>query len=187
MTTAAHLWAIGYDDMARAEQVRDEIVELGWGSGRAGKYLILNDIAVIVRHPNGSFTFDRRPFSGLVNILACASAGLLAGLVSATPLTGATIGTILGGAGTAAVKHACISDDFVRDVRAMMKPGTSALFVLDDVADMEVILDRIRGLGGTVLKTNVNLERAKLVQATLSAASSDEAQPGCSSGDLPLA
>jgi len=49
----------------------------------------------------------------------------------------------------------------------MMKPGTSALFVLDDDGDMEVILHAIRGLGGTVLKTNVDLERAKLIQSTL--------------------
>ena len=32
---------------------------------------------------------------------------------------------------------------------------------------MEVILDSIRGLGGTVLKTNVDTERAKLIQSTL--------------------
>ena len=37
MITAAHLWAIGYDDMARADQVRDEITELGWGAGQAGE------------------------------------------------------------------------------------------------------------------------------------------------------
>ncbi len=54
-----------------------------------------------------------------------------------------------------------------------MKPGTSALFVLDDEGDMEVILHKIRGLGGTVLKTNVNLERAKLIQSTLAAASAE--------------
>ena len=30
MTTSEHLWAIGYDDMERAEQVRDEIIRLGW-------------------------------------------------------------------------------------------------------------------------------------------------------------
>ena len=53
MTTAAHLWAIGYDDMVRADQVRDEIAELGWGAGKAGKYLLLEDIAVVVRHPTG--------------------------------------------------------------------------------------------------------------------------------------
>ena len=52
-----------------------------------------------------------------------------------------------------------------------MKPGTSALFVLDKEGDMEMILHAIRGLGGTLLKTNVDLERAKLVQSTLAAAS----------------
>jgi hypothetical protein len=35
---------------------------------------------------------------------------------------------------------------------------------------MEVILHAIRGLGGTVLKTNVDVERARLVEATLRAA-----------------
>ena len=29
MTTAGHLWAIGYDDMERAAQVRDAITRLG--------------------------------------------------------------------------------------------------------------------------------------------------------------
>lgn len=30
MTQSGNLWAIGYDDMERAYQVRDEIVRLGW-------------------------------------------------------------------------------------------------------------------------------------------------------------
>ena len=29
MNTGAHLWAIGYEDVARAGQVRDEIADLG--------------------------------------------------------------------------------------------------------------------------------------------------------------
>jgi uncharacterized membrane protein len=176
MTTAAHLWAIGYDDVARADQVRDEIIELGWGAGKAAKYLILEDIAVVARHPDGSFTFDRKPFPGLANILACAGAGFLAGLVLAAPLTGATVGALVGGAGTAAATRAGINEAFVLDVVAMMKPGTSALFVLDDEGNLEVILHKIQGLGGTVLKTNVDLERAKLIQSTLAAAVPDDRQ-----------
>jgi len=34
---------------------------------------------------------------------------------------------------------------------------------------MEMILYKIRGLGGTVLKSNVDLERLKLIQSTLTA------------------
>jgi len=178
MSTTAHLWAIGYDNMARADQVRDELTELGWGAGKASKYLILEDIAVVVRHADGKFTFDRKPFPGIANIVACTGVGFLAGLVLAAPLTGATIGALLGSAGTAAATHAGIKDDFIHDVESMMRPGTSALFVLDHEGDLEVILHQIQGLGGTVLKTNVDVERTKLIQSTLAAAVPDETQPG---------
>ena len=179
MTNGGHLWAIGYDDMVRADRVRDEIAELGWGAGKAAKYLVLKDMAVVARHPDGSFTFDRRPFPGLANVLACTGVGFLAGLVTlAAPLTGATIGALFGIADIAAT-HAGISEAFIREVEAMIKPGTSALFVLDYTVDMDVILHKIRGLGGTVLKTNVDLERAKLIQSTLAAASPEETQPDC--------
>ena len=57
-----------------------------------------------------------------------------------------------------------------------MKPGTSVLFVLDEAGNMEVILHTIQGLGGMVLKTNVDLERAKLIQSTLAAAPPDKAE-----------
>jgi uncharacterized membrane protein len=58
-----------------------------------------------------------------------------------------------------------------------MKPGTSALFILDHATDLEVILHTIQGLGGTVLKTNVDLERAKLIQSAL-ATSCDRNEEG---------
>ncbi len=64
----------------------------------------------------------------------------------------------------------------MREVRSLIKPGTSVLFVLDEVGNMDAILRGIRGLGGTVLKTNVDLERARLIQSTL-AASADTTQP----------
>ena len=178
MAAESHLWAIGYDDMARADQVRDEITRLGWGGGQAGTYLILLDIAVVVRHPDGSYQFDRKPFPAVANILGCTAVGFLAGLVLAAPLTGAAVGALLGSAGTAASAAAVgIGDDFIREVEGLMKPGTSALFVLDDQGDMEVILHKIRGLGGTVLKTNVDLDRAKLIQSTLATASADTVEP----------
>jgi uncharacterized membrane protein len=173
-STEAHLWAIGYDDIGRADQVRDEIATLGWGSGNAGRYLMLEDSAVVVRHPDGSFALNRTRFAGVGNILACTGAGLLAGLVLAAPLTGATLGALLGSAGSAAAARLGISEDFIRDVETMMNPGTSALFVLDNVGDMEVILHKIQGLGGKVLKTNVDLERAKLIQSTLAAPASPD-------------
>jgi uncharacterized membrane protein len=167
MKRYGHLWAIGYDDMERANQVRGEIEFLGWNKN----YLALDDVAVVIRHPDGSFTFNREKFPAASNILGCSVVGFLAGLVLGAPLTGATIGAMVGGAGTAVSASVGIGDDFVEEVKGLMKPGTSAIFVLDDEGDMDVILHAIRGLGGTVLKTNVDLERAQLIQSTLAAPS----------------
>ena len=86
MTTDAHLWAIGYEDMERADQVRDKIIQLAWGPGQAGRYLILEDIAVVVRHGDGTFTLDRKPFPGLGNIAACSAVGFLGGLGAGRPV-----------------------------------------------------------------------------------------------------
>ena len=165
-TGAGHLWAVGYADMDRASRVKDEIIRLGWGES----YLFLSDVAVVVRHPDGSFTLNREPFPAVPNIVGCTTVGFIAGLVLGAPLTGAAVGALLGGAGTGVSAAVGIGDDFVREVEAMMKPGTSTLFVLDHEGDMEVILHNIRGLGGTVLKTNVDVNRARLIQSTLAAA-----------------
>jgi len=161
-----HLWAVGYDTMEGANEVREKIVRLGWVDNR----LILADVAVVVRHPDGSFTFDRERFPTGANIMGASAVGFLAGLVVGVPIVGAAIGAMVGGAGTAMnAISAGIGDDFIKDVQRLMKPGTSALFVLDREGDMDVILHAIRGLGGTVLKTNVDVERARLIQSTLAA------------------
>jgi uncharacterized membrane protein len=168
MSDNPHLWAVGFDEISRAEAVRDEITKLAWDPGQGGKYLILLDAAVVARHPDGSFTLAREPFPAIGNILSCSVVGFLAGLVVAAPLTGATVGAFVGGAGTlASAAQAGISADFIQEVEKMMRPGTSALFLLDEEGNMDVTLHAIRGLGGTVLKTNVDLERAKLIQSTL--------------------
>ena len=166
MKRTEHLWAVGYDNMERAHQVRDEIVRLGW----VKNYLVLVDVVVVVRHLDGSFTFEREPFPTTSNVLGSSAVGFLAGMVLGVPLIGATIGAVVGGAGTVVgAASAGIGEDFVREIQRLMTPGTSALFVLDREGDMDVILHAIRGLGGTVLKTNVDVERARLIQSTLAA------------------
>jgi uncharacterized membrane protein len=168
MANTAHLWAFGFEDMTRAEEVRNQITNLAWGAGESGKNLILLDAAVVVRQPDGMFTLDREPFSSVKNIAGCAAVGFLAGLVVAAPLTGATLGALVGGAGSlASAAQSGISSDFIQEVEKMMRPGSSALFLLDETGDTDLLLHQIHGLGGTVLKTNVDVVRAKLIQSSL--------------------
>jgi uncharacterized membrane protein len=173
MPTCGHLWAIGYDDMGRAAQVRGEIVALS-----ERHCLILLDTAVAVRYPDGSVTLDGEPFVPVTIHRGRTIASFLAGLaLGAPPLTCAAVGALQRGTGTAASAAVGIGEYFVNEVGLLMKPGTSALFVLDQEGDMEAILQGIRGLGGTVLKTTVDLTRAKLIQSTLAAASGDTTEP----------
>jgi uncharacterized membrane protein len=163
-----HLWAIGYDDMERAEQVRAEIARLGESC-----CLILLNSAVVVRYFDGCVTLDGEPFVAATQFGGHTFASFLAALaLGAPPLTGAAAGALVRGAGGAAAEVG-IDDGFIREVEALMKPGTSALFVLDQEVDMAAILQGIRGLGGRVLKTNVDLERARLIQSTLAAAGAE--------------
>src|SRR5207245_3229697 len=104
--------------------------------------------------------------------------GFLAGLVLGGPLVGAAIGAAVAGAGTAAVMASTgIDGNFIQEVQALMKPGASAVFVLDREGDMDVVLHGIRGLGGTVLKTNVDVPRARLIQSTLAAPLDQPSKP----------
>ena len=161
----ARLWAIGYDDAVQTERTRAQVTALAG----AGQHLLLLDVAILTRTTDGSYTLNREPFPLTSNIFAGRTLGFLAGLALAAPLTGAAIGALLGTAASTVANAVGIEDAFIQDVQRLMKAGTSALLVLDDQGDLEVILHAIRGLGGTVLKTNVDLERAKLIQKTLSA------------------
>jgi uncharacterized membrane protein len=172
MSDRGHLWAVGFESTERAAQVRDEITKLACERHD----LNLLDAAVAVRYPDGSLTLNGEPFPVVVKTHGGTIARFLASLaLGAPPLTGpavCAVYTMLG----ATPPEVGISDNFVKEVTGLIEPGTSVLFVLDEVCDQDAILHTIRGLGGTVLKTNVDLERAKLIQTTL-AASADSLQP----------
>src|SRR6516225_8166930 len=164
MIKGAHLWAIGYDDMEGAEQLRAQIAKLG-----ESRCLIVHDTAVAVRYPDGTVTLDGEPLVSAPKLGCRSLASFLAGLaLGAPPLTGAAAGALVKSTGGIATPVG-IDDEFISQVAALMKPGTSTLFVLDQVGEMSAILQGIRGLGGTVLKTNVDIERARLIQSTLTA------------------
>jgi uncharacterized membrane protein len=172
MSKCGNLWAVGFDDTARAAEVRDVMTSLAWEKHQ----LILLDVAVAVRYCDGCFTLNGVPFPAVAKGHSSTVAHFLAGLaLGAPPLTGAAVGAMFATIG-AAPAEVGISGNFVREVEGLIKPGTSVLFVLDEAGDMDAILHAIQGLGGTVLKTNVDLERAKLIQSTL-AASAATTQP----------
>jgi uncharacterized membrane protein len=173
MTAPAHLWAIAYDDPARAQSTRQTILQL---SGKGGTLQLL-DTAILERHPDGAFTLDRKP-------LPTAAAhhhstlSLLIGMAIAGPLSGSDVDAMLGDTSSNAPNPIGIDANFIVEIKTLLKPGVAALLVLDQVGKLDEILPAIRGLGGTVVKTNVDLDRAKLIQSTLNQGPPDPMSTG---------
>jgi uncharacterized membrane protein len=91
---SGHLWAVGYENMERAEQVRAEVGRLS-----ESRCLTLLDTAVAVRYPDGSVTLDGEPYVTPVNLGDHTFASFLAMLaLGAPPLTGAAPGALVRGA-----------------------------------------------------------------------------------------
>jgi len=165
MSKVGHLWAVGFDEAERAAQFRDQITKLAYDE----HCLILKDVEVAVRYPGGLLILNGEPFHEMIQVPSRNATSFLASLaLGAPPMTGAAVGRLLDSFGFTPADVG-ISDDFVRQVGHLIKPGTSVLFVLDDVGDLDAILRSIRGFGGTVLKTSVDLERSRLIQSTLAA------------------
>ncbi|MBX9623677.1 MAG: DUF1269 domain-containing protein [Gemmataceae bacterium] len=158
-----NLWALGYDDPDRAREVRAQI--LGFEDLHG---LHVNDAVVVARLADGSFTLarDEQP-TAATGVAGFGFLGLVIGAVVLQPLAGAVVGAALGGLGVGLAKRLGIDDAFVREVRGLMRPGTSALFLLTRTDNPEAVVRHITGLGGAVVKTNVHADLARQVQEAL--------------------
>lgn len=88
--------------------------------------------------------------------------GLLFGLIFFVPLLGAAMGAAIG-ALTGSMGDVGIDDDFIREVRDQVTPGTSALFVLTSGAVVDKVHDAFREQEAQLIHTNLsNDEEARL-------------------------
>lgn len=168
MSQSAHLWAVGYEDANHARHAQKVICSLA-GPEQAVRLL---EAAVLECLPDRSFQFNGKPFVAGDHSVRHGALRFLAGFALAVPLlTDEAVASVLDSTGMSASDALSITDKFKGDIALMMQPGTSALLVLGVAEDMTATLNRLRGLGGTILKTNVNLELANLIQRTLAAKS----------------
>ena len=158
------LIVIGYNDIFKAEEVRITLIKM------QRDYLIdLEDAVVAVKDPAGKVKLHQA-----VNLTAAGAVrggfwGSLIGLIFLNPLLGMAVGAGAG-AVSGALSDLGINDDFMKDLAATMKPGSSALFVLVRKATPDKVLEELEGTGGTVLRTSLSHEDEARLQAVLSVA-----------------
>jgi uncharacterized membrane protein len=157
----ADLIAIGYPDEATADAAADEARRL------AADLIIQPDaIAVIVRDEDGSYHVHTNHHLVGGGATWGMFWGFLFGLLFFIPVLGLAVGA---GMGALMGKFAKTSIDkqFQDQVRGMIQPGTSALFLMVEKVTPDKAVEAMSKYGGTVLKTSLSKEDEKELQEAL--------------------
>jgi uncharacterized membrane protein len=157
----SHLIVVGYDDVHKADEVRLTLLKL------QHEYLIdLEDAVVAVKRADGKIKLNQAVNLTTYGAVQGSFWGLLIGMIFLSPLLGAALGASTG-AVTGALTDVGINDNFMKEVAAALKPGTSALFVMVKHATPDKVAEHIKGLGGTIIRTTLTHEDDVKLQAVL--------------------
>jgi uncharacterized membrane protein len=157
----ADLIAIGYPDQTTAEAAADEARSM------ARDLIIEPDaIAVIVRDPEGKYHVHTSHHPVGAGATWGMFWGLLFGLLFFIPVFGIAIGAGLG-ALMGKITKSGIDQGFQDQVRGMLRPGTSALFLMVEKVTPDKAVEGLSKYGGTVLKTSLSREGEQELQTAL--------------------
>ncbi|MDQ6774000.1 MAG: DUF1269 domain-containing protein [Candidatus Dormibacteraeota bacterium] len=155
------LIAIGYPDETTAHEAAKE-------ASRLARDLILqaDQMAVIVRDSEGKYhvTTNHQPVAG--GATWGMFWGLLFGVLFFVPVLGMAVGAGLG-ALMGKVTKTGIDRHFQDQVKDMVKPGTSALFMIVDKVTPDKAVEAMSKFGGTVLKSSLSRETEEELQKEL--------------------
>jgi uncharacterized membrane protein len=157
----ADLIAIGYPDETTAAAAAEEVKVL------AQDLIIEPDaVAVIVRDKEGKYkvTTSHHPVGGGASWGMFW--GLLFGLLFFVPVFGMAVGAGLG-ALMGKIEKTGIDKQFQQQVRDMVQPGTSALFLVVEKVTPDKAVEGLSRFGGTVLKSSLSKDAEKDLQESL--------------------
>jgi uncharacterized membrane protein len=158
----ADLIAIAYPDETTALRAADEAERL------ADELIIQPDaIAAIACNKEGKFKVVTNHHQVAGGATWGGFWGLLFGLLFFVPLLGMAIGAGFGVL-MAKLEKEGIDRDFQDQVRALVKPGTSALFLVVEKVPPEKAVAALSKFGGTVLHSSLSKETELDVQDALS-------------------
>ena len=155
------LIVIGYPDETTALAAADE-------ARRLARDLIIQPdaIAAITRDADGNLHTHTEHHAVGAGATWGMFWGMLFGLLFFIPFFGMAVGAGLG-ALMGKVEKSGIDEQFQDQVRDMLQPGTSALFLVVEQATPDKAVDALSKFGGTVLKSSLSKEAEQSLQDAL--------------------
>ena len=155
------LIAIGYDDETKAALAAEEVRRL------AGELIIQPDaVATIVRDKDGDYHVNTNHHFVGGGATWGMFWGLLFGLLFFVPVFGLAIGAGFG-ALFGKIEKTGIDREFQQQVRDMIKPGNSALFLIVEKVTPDKAVSALSKFGGTVLKSSLSNDAQDELQEAL--------------------
>jgi uncharacterized membrane protein len=155
------LVVIAFPTEAKAEEVRQKLLAM------QKEYLIeLDDAVVAAKDAQGRIKLNQLINTTTAGAVSGTFWGALIGLIFLMPLVGAAMGAA-SGALSGALTDLGINDKWMKETAAAIQPGTAALFVLVRKVTADKVLERLKGEGGTVMKTSLDHTKEAALQAAL--------------------
>ena len=95
--------------------------------------------------------------------------GMLVGWLFMMPLAGAAVGAAGGALGGSLVDVGINDDEMRKQANDALKPGTAGLFLLIRKMTTDKVLEDLKGVGGTVIKTSFDNAKEEALRAALAA------------------
>src|SRR6187431_1045543 len=134
----SNLVVVGFNNAADAFQMRGALAQM------QTQYLIeMADAVVVTRDEKGAVQLHQAVNLTAAGAVGGAFWGTLIGLLFLNPLLGAAVGAG-SGALSGKLSDLGISDKFIKDLSATLKPGTAALFVLVRKSSPDKLLEGLK-------------------------------------------
>jgi uncharacterized membrane protein len=160
----ADLIAIGYDDEETAQNAAEEVYRL------ANDLVIQPEaVAVIVRDKNGKYKVTTNHHPVAEGVTWGMFWGVLFGLLFFVPVFGLVIGGLFGTL-FGVMEKVGVDKQFQRQVRDMVQPGTSALFLVVDKVTPDKAIEALSKFGGKVLKSSLSNDAEQQLEEALAGA-----------------
>jgi uncharacterized membrane protein len=158
------LVVIAFPTEAKAEEVRQKLIAM------QKEYLIeMDDAVVAAKDAQGRIKLNQLINTTTVGAVSGTFWGALIGLIFLMPLVGAAMGAA-SGALSGSLTDLGLNDKWMKETAAAIQPGTAALFVLVRKVTADKVLERLKGEGGTVMKTSLDHTKEAALQAALAEA-----------------
>lgn len=157
----SELVVIAFDTEEKAEELRDRLLDL-----QKSHIVSLEDAVIAAKNEKGRIKLSQLASPATSGAIAGGFWGLLIGALFLAPHIGLLVGAASGGL-AGALTDVGVDDDFMRKLANVLQPGSAALFLLIRKMTDDKLLDELKGVGGTVLRTSLDHSKEQQLRDAL--------------------